>query len=58
MTPGARSILLVAWREITERMQSRAFAVSTLAIVALVVGGIGVILGGLALLSKSGRQLA
>jgi uncharacterized protein YcnI len=31
---------------------------STLAIVALVVGGIGVILGGLALLSKSGRQLA
>ena len=40
MTPGARSILLVAWREITERMQSRAFAFSTLAIVALVVGGV------------------
>ena len=40
MTPGARSILLVAWREITERMQSRAFAFSTVAIVVLVVGGV------------------
>ena len=40
MTPGARSIFLVAWREITERMQSRAFAFSTVAIVALVVGGV------------------
>ena len=40
MTPGARSILLVAWREITERMRSRAFAFSTVAIVALVAGGV------------------
>lgn len=31
---------------------------STLAIVALVVGGVGVLLGGLALLARSGRQLA
>ena len=31
---------------------------STLAIVALVVGGVGILLGGLALVSKSGRQLA
>lgn len=31
---------------------------STLAVVALVVGGIGILLGGLALVTKSGRQLA
>jgi uncharacterized protein YcnI len=31
---------------------------STLSIVALVVGAVGILLGGLALLSKSGRQLA
>jgi uncharacterized protein YcnI len=31
---------------------------STLAVVALVVGAIGIILGGLALVAKSGRQLA
>jgi hypothetical protein len=31
---------------------------STLTIVALVVGAIGVLLGGLALVSRSGRQLA
>ena len=31
---------------------------STLAIVALVVGAVGILLGGLALVSKSGRQLA
>jgi len=40
MTPGARSILLVAWREITERVHSRAFAFSTVAILAVVVGGV------------------
>jgi hypothetical protein len=31
---------------------------STLAIVALVVGAVGIVLGGVALVSKSGRQLA
>jgi ABC-2 type transport system permease protein len=40
MTPGARSILLVAWREISERIHSRAFAFSTVAIVAVVLGGV------------------
>ena len=40
MTPGRRSILLVAWREITERTQGRAFLISTIAIVAVVLGGI------------------
>jgi ABC-2 type transport system permease protein len=40
MTSGRRSILLVAWREITERTQSRAFLISTLAIIAVVVAGV------------------
>ena len=40
MTPARRSILLVAWREISERVRSRAFAFSTVAIVAFVVGGV------------------
>jgi hypothetical protein len=33
-------MLLVAWREITERIESRAFAVSTLVIVAVVVAAV------------------
>jgi ABC-2 type transport system permease protein len=40
MTSGRRSILLVAWREITERTQSRAFLISTLAIIAVVMAGV------------------
>jgi ABC-2 type transport system permease protein len=40
MTPGRRSIFLVASREITERTQGRAFIVSTIAIVALVLAGV------------------
>jgi ABC-2 type transport system permease protein len=40
MTSGRRSILLVAWREITERTQGRAFLISSIAIVAVVVAGI------------------
>ena len=35
-----RSILLIGWREITERTQSRAFAVSTLAIIAVILAGV------------------
>jgi ABC-2 type transport system permease protein len=40
MTSGRRSIVLVAWREITERTQGRAFLLSTLAIVAVVLAGV------------------
>ena len=40
MTSGRRSIALVAWREITERTQGRAFLLSTLAIVAVVLAGV------------------
>ena len=40
MRPGRRSILLVAAREITERMQGRAFMLSTIAIVAIVLAGV------------------
>jgi ABC-2 type transport system permease protein len=40
MTPTRRSISLVAWREITERTQSRAFLLSTIAIIAMVVAGV------------------
>jgi len=40
MSTSLRVILLVAGREITERMNSRAFLASTLAIVVLVVGGV------------------
>ena len=40
MSPGRRALLLVASREISERTGSRAFLVSTLAIVILVVGGV------------------
>jgi ABC-2 type transport system permease protein len=40
MTAGRRSILLVGWREITERTQGRAFVISTLAIVAMVLAGV------------------
>ena len=40
MTPGRRSIALVAWREITERTQSRAFMISTIAIVAVLLAGV------------------
>jgi ABC-2 type transport system permease protein len=40
VTPGRRSIALVAWREITERSQGRAFLLSTLAIIALVLAGL------------------
>jgi ABC-2 type transport system permease protein len=39
MTPARRSIALVAWREITERTRSRAFLISTIAIVVVVVAG-------------------
>jgi ABC-2 type transport system permease protein len=40
MTPARRSIALVAAREITERTRSRAFALSTIAIVAVVVAAV------------------
>ena len=40
MTPGRRSIALVAWREITERMRGRAFLISTAAIIAVVLAGV------------------
>ena len=40
MTPARRTIALVAWREITERMRSRAFAIATPAIIAVVVAGV------------------
>jgi ABC-2 type transport system permease protein len=40
MTTGRRSILLVAWREITERTRSRAFLISTLAIIVVVLAGV------------------
>ena len=40
MTAGRRSIFLVGRREITERTQGRAFLISTLAIVALVLAGV------------------
>jgi ABC-2 type transport system permease protein len=35
-----RSIVLVGWREITERTRSRAFLISTIAIVAVVLAGV------------------
>jgi ABC-2 type transport system permease protein len=40
MTGRRRSILLVGWREITERTQSRAFLISTAAIIAVVLAGV------------------
>ena len=40
MSSGRRSIALVARREITERMQGRAFLVSTIAIIAIVLAGV------------------
>jgi ABC-2 type transport system permease protein len=40
MTAGRRSIVLVGWREITERTQGRAFLISTLAIIAVVLAGV------------------
>ena len=40
MTPRRRSIFLVASREITERTQSRAFLISTIAIIAVVLAGV------------------
>lgn len=40
MKARRRSILLVGWREITERTQGRAFLISTLAIVAVVLAGV------------------
>jgi ABC-2 type transport system permease protein len=40
MTAARRSIVLVAWREISERVHSRSFAVATLVIVALVLAGV------------------
>jgi ABC-2 type transport system permease protein len=40
MMSGRRSIVLVAWREITERTQGRAFLLSTLAIIAVVLAGV------------------
>ena len=40
MTPRRRSIALVAWREIIERTQGRAFLLSTLAIIAVVLAGV------------------
>jgi ABC-2 type transport system permease protein len=40
MTPRRRSIFLVAWREITERTQGRAFLISTIAIIAVVLAGV------------------
>ncbi len=40
MTPNRRPALLVAWREITQRTRGRAFLISTVVIVALVVGGV------------------
>src|SRR6476620_3324395 len=35
-----RPVLLVAWREIRERTRSRAFAISTLALIAVIVAGV------------------
>jgi ABC-2 type transport system permease protein len=40
MTPNRRPALLDAWREITQRTRGRAFLISTVVIVALVVGGV------------------
>jgi len=40
MTPERRSIFLVASREITERTQGRAFLISTIAIIAVVLAGV------------------
>ena len=40
MTPNRRPALLVAWREITQRTRGRAFLISTVVLVALVVGGV------------------
>ena len=40
MSAGRRSIVLVAWREITERMRGRAFMISTIVIVAVVLAGV------------------
>ena len=40
MNAGRRSIVLVAWREITERTHGRAFMISTIAIVAVVLAGV------------------
>jgi hypothetical protein len=40
MTAGRRSILLVGCREITERTQGRAFLISTIAIIAVVLAGV------------------
>jgi hypothetical protein len=40
LTPRRRSILLVAWREITERTQGCVYLISTLGIIAVVVAGI------------------
>ena len=37
---GAMTIRLVAWREITERTRGRAFLISTLVLVAVVLGGV------------------
>ena len=40
MTPGRRSIFLVARREVTERTHGRAFLISTIAIVAIVLAAV------------------
>jgi ABC-2 type transport system permease protein len=40
MTGARRSILLVAWREITERTRGRAILISSIAIIAMVVAGV------------------
>jgi ABC-2 type transport system permease protein len=40
MTPRWQPVFLVAWREIRERTRSRALAISTLALVAIIVAGI------------------
>jgi len=40
VTPGRRSIALVARREISERTQGRAFMLSTIAIIAVVLAGV------------------
>jgi ABC-2 type transport system permease protein len=40
MNAGRRSIVLVAWREITERLHGRAFMISTIAIIAVVLAGV------------------
>jgi ABC-2 type transport system permease protein len=40
MNGGQRSIALVAWREISERLHGRAFMISSIAIVAVVLAGV------------------